>query len=263
MDANDIRERLATGGPWRSVRVLEQTPSTQGHVVEAARDEAGPEGLVIATVDQRAGRGRLDRTWHSPPGTGLAVSVLLRPDSVPAARWPWLPLLAGTAVRAALAEVAGLGATLKWPNDVLVGGRKLSGILVERVDSDSGPAAVVGIGVNVSMTREQLPVPGATSLAIEGAVVDPSDLLVALLDRLGAVYVEWCAACGDPAAGLGASYAAACSTIGARVRVVMPGDVTVAGVATGVDAAGRLCVETGATTVVVAAGDVVHLRPGS
>ena len=263
MDANDIRQRLAASGPpWRFVRVLEQTPSTQTHVVTAARESA-PEGLVVATVDQRGGRGRLSRSWHSPPGTGLAVSVLLRPEPVPAARWPWLPLLAGLSVRAAVAEVAGLDATLKWPNDVLVHGRKLSGILVERVDSDTGPAAVVGIGVNVSMSREQLPVPGATSLAIEKAVVDPADLLVALLDRLGATYVRWCAAGGDPAAGFGAEYADACGTLGARVRVMMPGDVTVSGTATGIDPDGRLRVDTGATTIVVGAGDVVHLRHGS
>jgi BirA family biotin operon repressor/biotin-[acetyl-CoA-carboxylase] ligase len=263
VDANDIRERLAVRSRrWREVRVLDSTPSTNADVAAAGRDGA-QEGLVVATLDQRAGRGRLDRGWHSPPGAGLAVSVLLRPDTVPAARWPWLPLLAGVVVRGAVADVARLEATLKWPNDVLVDGRKVSGILLERVDGPAGPAAVVGMGVNVSMSREQLPVPGATSLAIEGAVVDPADLLVALLDRLGATYVEWCASGGDPAAGLGAEYAAACSTLGARVRVLMPDGATVAGTATGVDAAGRLRVDAGATTVVVGAGDVVHLRPGS
>lgn len=262
MDADDIRARLGGVRPWREVRVLEHTPSTNADVAAAARDGA-PEGLVVSTLDQRAGRGRLDRTWHSPPGAGLAVSVLLRPHAVPASRWPWLPLLAGVAVRAAVADVAGLDARLKWPNDVLVDGRKVSGILLERVEGPGGPAAVVGMGVNVSMTREQLPVPGATSLAIEGALVDPADLLVALLDRLGTTYVDWCAAGGDPAPALGAEYAEACSTLGARVRAVMPDGTTVAGTATGVDASGRLRVDTGATTVVVGAGDVVHLRPGS
>jgi BirA family biotin operon repressor/biotin-[acetyl-CoA-carboxylase] ligase len=191
------------------------------------------------------------------------VSLLLRPDRVPAARWSWLPLLTGVAVRAAVAEVAGLEATLKWPNDVLVGGRKLAGILLERVDGGTGPAAIVGVGVNVSMTREQLPVPGATSLAIEGATVDPADLLAALLDHLGTAYVSWCAAGGDPGAGLAAEYAQVCSTLGARVRVDLPDGRQVDGIATGVDAAGRLRVGTGPAAVVVGAGDVVHLRPGS
>lgn len=262
MNADDIHARLSSGGPWRDIRVLEQTGSTNADVAELVRSGA-PEGVVVATEDQRSGRGRLDRSWQLPPGSGLAASVLLRPDDVPAARWPWLPLLAGLSLRAAVTQVAGVESTLKWPNDVLVGGRKLAGILLERVDSARGPAAVVGIGVNIAMSAEQLPVPTATSLAIEGAAVDPADLLVALLDRLGETYQQWRAAGGDPDAGLAAAYARACSTLGARVRVLLPAGDELTGIATGVDPAGRLLVDTGAATVVVGAGDVVHLRTGS
>jgi BirA family biotin operon repressor/biotin-[acetyl-CoA-carboxylase] ligase len=260
VDAADITARL--GGrhlPW-DVRVPDRTASTNADVAAAARVGA-PEGLVVVTEDQRQGRGRLARSWQSPAGAGLAVSVLLRPAPVPAARWPWLPLLAGLAVRVAVRDGTGLDASLKWPNDVLVGGRKLAGILLERVDGSAGPAAVVGIGVNVAMTDEQLPVPEATSLAVEGVTIEPADLLVLLLERLGQAYVGWREAGGDPGAGLGEEYAAACGTTGGQVRVGLPDGSVLDGLATGVDAAGRLQVRTGSTTVLVGAGDVVHVRP--
>lgn len=258
MDAADIGARL--GSPWDDVRVLDRTASTNADVAAAVRAGA-PEGLVVVTQDQQAGRGRLSRTWQSPPGAGLAVSVLLRPAPVPAARWPWLPLLTGVAVRAAVRDATGLDASLKWPNDVLVGGRKLAGILLERVEGTAGPAAVVGIGLNVAMSAGQLPVPEATSLAVEGALVEPADLLVVLLQRLGHAYLGWRAVGGDPGAWLGEEYAAACATIGGRVRVGMPDGSALTGVATGVDDLGRLQVRTGSASVSVGAGDVVHLRP--
>jgi len=259
--AAEIRARL--GPPWTDVRVLDSSPSTNAEAAAAARAGAA-EGLVIVTQDQPQGRGRLDRSWRSPRGAGLAVSVLLRPDRVPAARWPWLPLLTGVAVRSAVREAAGVPVCLKWPNDVLVGERKLAGILLERVEwGRATPAAVVGVGLNVSMTAEQMPVPQATSLAVEGAQVHPAQLLGVLLDRLGAAYVAWCAAGGDPDAGLRAEYTAACSTLGARVRVRLPDGSDLSGHATGVDSSGRLEVDTGAHTVAVGAGDVIHLRPAT
>ena len=146
--------RLASLG----VEVLPHTPSTNAVLAERAR-EGAPEGLVVATEHQTAGRGRLDRTWETPAGSALTFSTLLRPE-VPPATWPWLPLLTGYAVAKALAG-AGFGAVLKWPNDVLIGDRKVAGILVERVETPGGPAAVVGIGLNVLLAAEELPVPTA------------------------------------------------------------------------------------------------------
>ena len=140
------------------------TRSTNADVAQAARDGA-PEGTVHVTEDQTGGRGRLDREWVAPKGSGLAASVLLRPTSVPLHRWGWLPLLTGVAVADAVADL-GIRAKLKWPNDVEVDGRKLAGILVEAVSTPDGMAAVVGVGLNVAMTAEQLPVPHATSLAL-------------------------------------------------------------------------------------------------
>lgn len=241
----------------------ETTPSTSADVAVAAR-EGAPEGLVVATEHQSAGRGRLDRRWQAAPGSSLALSVLLRPVAVPADRWPWLPLLAGVAVRAALRSATGVDAQLKWPNDVLVGGRKVAGILVERVDGPVGPAAVVGVGVNISMTAAQLPVVHATSLFLEGGTeLDPERVLVALLLRLGEAYTTWCAAAGEAAYGLRDTYTDACTSIGSRVRAQLPGGGEVSGLAAGVDDLGRLVVVTAAGRVAVGAGDVVHLRRGS
>ena len=150
--------------PDLTVEVLASSPSTNAVVAERARAGA-PDGLVVVADHQTAGRGRLDRTWETPPGTAVTFSMLLRPQS-PTRAWPWLPLLAGYAVDKAL-KARGLDAGVKWPNDVLIGDKKVAGILVERVDTPDGPAAVVGIGVNTGLTADELPVPTATSLAIE------------------------------------------------------------------------------------------------
>ncbi|HKE71917.1 MAG TPA: biotin--[acetyl-CoA-carboxylase] ligase [Nocardioidaceae bacterium] len=247
---------------WRELDLREQTESTNADVAAAARDGAA-EGLVVTTEHQVAGRGRLGRSWESPPRSGLAVSVLLRPESVPASRWPWLPLLVGLAVRESVVTVAGVEAVLKWPNDVLVGGRKLAGILVERIDSDAGPAAVVGVGINVSLAADQLPTPEATSLRLTGATsTDRTVLLVDLLRRLETRYRVWLTTAGDPEP-LRTAYVSACATVGQRVRVAMPDGTTLVGRAVGIDAAGRLEIDTDGVRRAVGAGDVVHLRSGS
>ena len=107
---------------------------------------------MLVTDYQSAGRGRLGRTWTAPPGTSIAMSVLVRPDDVDPQRWTWLPLLTGLAVADGLERVAGLDVRLKWPNDVLVGDRKVCGILAERVETSDGPACVVGMGINTHLT---------------------------------------------------------------------------------------------------------------
>ena len=225
---------------WR-LEVLPAVGSTNAVVVERAR--AGePAGLVVVTEHQVAGRGRLDRTWVSPPRAGLTLSVLLRPD-LPAARWPWLPLWGGVAVARTLREQTGVDAVLKWPNDVLVGGRKLCGLLAE---VPAPGAVVLGIGLNVTTRADELPRPDATSLALEGATTTDRDtVLRALLRGLGDVLAE---ASPD-------GYRALCSTIGAPVRVELPGGSAVQGSAQAVDDDGRLVVD----GVGYAAGDVVHL----
>jgi BirA family biotin operon repressor/biotin-[acetyl-CoA-carboxylase] ligase len=247
------------------VVVLGPTESTNAVVADRARGGA-PEGLVVATEHQTAGRGRLDRTWETPAGSALTFSVLLRP-TVPPAQWPWLPLLTGYAVAKALAA-AGFGARLKWPNDVLLGDRKVAGILVERVEGEGGPAAVVGIGLNVLLTEDQLPVPTATSLLVESAglahpVPSRTALLATLVETFSEAYDAWQAGIGDGSTErLRESYARVCSTLGLDVEVAMPDGSTLAGRATGLDEHGRLVVAPVAgPEVAVGAGDVVHVRP--
>ncbi|WP_253943751.1 biotin--[acetyl-CoA-carboxylase] ligase [Nocardioides marmotae] len=243
-----------------SVEVVDRAESTNAVVAERARAGA-PEGLVVVTEHQTAGRGRLDRSWETPARSALTFSVLLRPTA-PTRSWPWLPLLAGYAVDKAL-KAAGFDAGVKWPNDVLIGDRKVAGILVERIETEQGPCAVVGIGINVGLTAEELPVPTATSLAIEAGEAGAPDrtaLLVGVLASLRESYDTWQA--GGDLAGmrLAASYADACVTVGREVRVELPGGSVLTGLATSIDPSGHLVVEGPDGRVAVGAGDVVHVR---
>jgi len=251
-------ERLAAlvDEPGRGLRVeiLDAVPSTNAVAADRARHGA-PHGLVVVAEHQTAGRGRLDRSWETPARAALTFSVLLRPR-VPAAEWPWLPLLAGHALATALRE-AEVPAGLKWPNDVLVGERKLAGILLERVETPDGPAAILGIGLNVSTTEAELPVETATSVLLAtGAAPDRTELLTRVLARLVDEYDAWQADEGRTAA-LRAAYTEACVTLGREVRVELPGGEVRTGTARDVDAGGRLVVD----DFVVGAGDVVHVRP--
>jgi BirA family biotin operon repressor/biotin-[acetyl-CoA-carboxylase] ligase len=211
--------------------------------VVADRARAGePAGLVVVAEEQAAGRGRLGRSWVSPARAGLTFSVLLRPD-LPPTRWAWVPLLAGVAVARAVREQAAVDADLKWPNDVLIAGRKVCGVLSEAVAPD---AVVVGVGLNVTTRREELPHDAATSLRLENAATTDRDtLLRATLRELGRVLA-------DPDL---TGYRELCSTIGRRVRLELPA-ASVEGTAEGVDEDGRLVVDGTA----YGAGDVVHLR---
>lgn len=230
------------------------TGSTNADLAQAARDGA-PEGTVHLTDHQTGGRGRLDREWVAPAGSGLATSALLRPTSVPLQRWGWLPLLTGVAVADAVANL-GVRAQLKWPNDVEVDGRKLAGILVEAVSTPDGMAAVVGVGLNVAMTAEQLPVPHATSLALEGVDVDRHDVLTTFLRSLSTHYTAWRAANGSAEAGLAAAYAERSSSIGSTVRVSLPDGSVEEGLVSGIDLDGRLLLGDRA----ISSGDVIHVR---
>lgn len=261
LDTGRLVEALAGDAFFVDVVASAETGSTNADVAVLARAGA-PEGTVRTTDLQTAGRGRLARAWTSPAGAGIAVSVLLRPDRVPRERWSWLPLLAGLAVLDAVG-LAGLGpgsgAALKWPNDVLVGDRKLAGVLVEVVATPS-PAAVVGIGLNVTNEPAELPHGLATSLAMEGAAgAERSAVLVDLLRALAGTYGSWTDAGGEPSV-LRAAYAERCATIGRVVRAELPAGRTVEGTATGIDEGGRLVLATADGPVVLGAGDVVHVR---
>ena len=265
------------GGLWRSVEVVPVTGSTNADL--AARAAAGePEGTVLVAEQQNAGRGRLGRTWVSPPRAALTFSVLLRPAAVPRALLGWLPLLAGVAVAAAVRDVAAVDAQLKWPNDVLAGPagvlaggsggvvppRKLGGILAEA----AGDAVVIGIGLNVSTGPAELPPPGpgalpATSLRLKGSPnLDRERLLAGILAGLERRYRTWSRVSGDTErSSLRAEYTGLCATLGRHVRVELPGGRLLDGLAAGVDTDGRLLVSVPpAADLPVAAGDIVHLR---
>ena len=258
-------EPLDALAPDLLVEVLDEATSTNAVVAERARSGA-PEGLVVVAEHQTAGRGRLDRAWEAPPRSALTFSVLLRPGVTPA-EWPWIPLLVGYTVSKAL-RAEGYDAAVKWPNDVLIEDRKVAGILVERVETPAGPAAVVGVGLNVDLTAEELPVPTATSLGLEpdgsggsGSAPDRTSLLTLLLRSLREAYDAWEAG-GEAATGrLRSSYSAACVTVGHQVRVEQPTGEPVTGQATGIGEGGRLVVLTPGGEVAVGAGDVVHVRP--
>jgi biotin-[acetyl-CoA-carboxylase] ligase BirA-like protein len=241
---------------WRSLEVVDEIGSTNAELVAAAARDA-PEGTVLVAEHQMSGRGRLDRTWTSPPRAGLTVSFLLRPD-VPAARRGWLPLLTGVALAESVAEVSGVLPSLKWPNDLLAGdGRKLAGILAE----SSGPAVVVGTGLNVSTTAAELPDTGTSLARITGGTVDRATVLLAFLRAVERRYRRWADALGDPvSSGLAQDYLAWSSTVGSTVTVDLPDGSVLDGVAEAVDWDGRLVVATAGGTVELASGDVRHVR---
>jgi BirA family transcriptional regulator, biotin operon repressor / biotin---[acetyl-CoA-carboxylase] ligase len=255
-----LTSALVTGGGlWRSVQVVDEVGSTNADLLAAAAGDA-PEGTVLVAEHQAAGRGRLDRTWASPPRAGLTVSVLLRPG-VPAARRGWLPLLTGVALAEAVGEVPGVRTALKWPNDLLASdGRKLAGILAE---VGSG-AVVVGVGLNVSTRAEELP-DTATSLALAaGRPVDRAAVLLSYLRALERRYLDWGQHLGDPvSSGLARDYLAWCSTVGATVAVTLPDGSVLEGVAESVDWDGRLVVRGPGGPVPLASGDVRHVRPAA
>jgi BirA family biotin operon repressor/biotin-[acetyl-CoA-carboxylase] ligase len=246
--------------PDLSFELLAEAPSTNEVASERARAGAH-EGLVVVADHQSSGRGRLDRTWETPPGTAVTFSLVLRP-TVPPASWPWLPLLVGHNVAKAITAL-GYDANVKWPNDVLLDGdRKVAGILVERVETPTGPAAIVGVGINVAMTAEELPVPTATSLAVAGpGAPDRTSVLLAVVAAVREGYDVWQTGGEQGTARLATSYRSNCATLGRDVRVELPGGGELLGRATDIDDDGRLVVTTADGSERVGAGDVIHVRP--
>jgi len=290
---------VTSGQPWRGVEFHPAIESTNtrlrellGTRGEGAEPRAGHPGLgaaalwwVVLTDDQTGGRGRLGRTWEVPDRAAVAVSAAIPVTS--AAGAGWLPLVAGLALSRALRAVsrdAGHEVTprLKWPNDVLLaddGDRKVSGILCELVDlpSTAGSvgstppqpyAVVVGTGVNVDQTREELPVEQATSLSLVGVRVRREALVVAYLRELAALLgaagpgatTAGPVAAEAVAATVSAAYRAECWTLGQHVRVHLPTGEAVEGEALTVDDAGALVVASAEGTRSFAAGDVIHVR---
>jgi BirA family biotin operon repressor/biotin-[acetyl-CoA-carboxylase] ligase len=255
LSAVRLNRTLAAGPVWREVQVLDSTESTNADVAAAARSGAA-EGLVVIAERQQAGRGRLERVWSSPARAGVLMSALLRP-TVGASAWPLLPLLTGVAVVEAMDAIGEVEARLKWPNDVLVDGRKLGGILVERVEE----AVVIGIGLNVSTRVGELPVETAISLGLAGGCTDREIIVREVLRGFARRYRAWLEADGAPGSIIPA-YRARCETIGHHVELLVPGGEVVRGMATETDDTGRLVLRDEATGADRAwlVGDVTHVR---
>jgi BirA family biotin operon repressor/biotin-[acetyl-CoA-carboxylase] ligase len=245
---------------WTVWRVAE-TGSTNSDLVAAAREGAASKSVLVADF-QTAGRGRLGRRWDAPAGSSLLVSVLVRPPTETLERLHGASQAVALAARAACRDVAGFEPDLKWPNDLLVGDRKLAGILAEAVTPPGGrivDAVVVGMGLNVAWPPE--PTDLAISAAwVAGRPVDRDDMLRCFLEHLTVRFEQW----ERKPATLLADYQGSLATLGRRVRAELPGGAVV-GTAVGLTATGHLIIEReegegAGGRVEVSAADVVHLR---
>lgn len=257
LNASLLRERLTAGASprWARIEVVEETGSTNADLLAAAADL--PDRTVRLAEYQSSGRGRHNRSFVAPPRSQMAVSTLNDLAGVDPASLGWLPLLAGVVVTDVV-RALGAPARLKWPNDVLVDGRKIAGILVEVAP---GGRVVVGVGLNVHLSEDELPVPTATSVDLVGAGADRTEVAIDYLERLADRIDAW----RDDSwsvAGLAEDYRQRCATVGMRVRIELPGGDDLIGTAADIDRYGRLVVvDDNAATTEVAAGDVTHVRP--
>lgn len=245
LELDELAEAAGTG--W-SVTLHATASSTN----ELAAAEPEADSIVVAD-HQTAGRGRLDRSWDTPAGSALTFSAVVDPGLADH-DWPLLPLAVALAVADGVRRAADVPVELKWPNDLLIAEGKVAGILLERVAGPGGtPLAVIGIGINVGLAAEDLPVPTATSLAIAGSDVDRTAVFAEVVPALATVLDSLRS---GPAAVL-ERYRTECSTIGREVTVHLPDGEVLTGQATGLDRNGRLVVADRA----IGAGDVVHVRP--
>lgn len=244
---------------------LAETGSTNADLVSRAANT--DDFSVLVAGFQTAGRGRAGRQWLAPAGSSLFVSLLLKPAGLESAKYSFLPLMAGLALTKTVAKFLPNSATsLKWPNDVLVGDKKIAGILSELLPSQDG--VVIGAGLNLKQQQSELPIPNATSMRLEGAnELELDSILANYLQNFHSLYKAWIEQNGDAEkSGALAEVIATCSTIESFVRVILPGDKEFVGLAKGIDSTGKLIVKrdeadsVGDKVFAVAAGDVIHLR---
>lgn len=257
MDQDSLRAAALAAGIDVEPLWRDETPSTNDEAKELAASGAS-EWTVVATGHQTAGRGRLGRTWVERPGTSLLFSIILRPDLPPPGA-PLVALLAAAVMARAANELTGLPVRTKWPNDLVVGDRKLGGLLAEaKVDGSAIEHIVLGMGINLTAGPDDLP-PGveATSLALEGNAPEAAALLERFLGGFRALYRP---GTGGFGAEVLAAYRPTCATLGRRVRATTEGGEEVEGDAVEVDDDGNLVVESAGGRVNVSFGEVVHLQ---
>lgn len=307
LDEPHLQRRLVEQGPFSRLERVDSIASTNARLVQELSGAAGTAGAgwphlcVLTAEEQTGGSGRLGRSWASPRHSSLSTSVVLRP-ALPTQGLAWISLLAGTALTEVLREEYGLEAQLKWPNDVHIRGRKISGILAALAGGgpDAGGALILGCGINVLLTEDQLPTPNSTSVLLElqraqqegqppstqqsQPTQQPEQtqraqrpdlrtgLLAAFLERFAATLTE--AETYGSAAPLCPRITAVMDTIGQEVRVELPGGSAEQGIALGLQPDGALLVEVthrrreadgpweeqAAEQRSFSVGDVVHLR---
>jgi len=230
---------------WR-VSVVELTSSTQSDLIELVTRGSAQAGDVVVADYQSSGRGRLTRTFEAAPGTALLFSFYIRPTRNKN-EWGWIPLIAGVSVAQSL---PGVDARVKWPNDILINEKKISGLIAQVV----GDGVVIGIGINVGMQSSELPVAHATSLAIEGTInMSRNELLINLLSTFETNFTAWDQGNDQ----IKAIYRDISATLGQRVEVHYPDGRVESGTAVSISPTGELVLADG---VHVLAADIIHLR---
>jgi BirA family transcriptional regulator, biotin operon repressor / biotin---[acetyl-CoA-carboxylase] ligase len=233
---------------WR-VSVVEVTGSTQDDLYQLASSGKALPKTILASEYQSSGRGRLDRTFEAAPHSALTFSIYIEPK-VDKEEWPFLTLLAGLCVHEALHTLdPQVSVGIKWPNDLLIGDKKFVGMIAQATDK----GVVLGIGINVGMTKEELPVENATSLAIEDfEVLDRNLILASIINHFEINLEMW-----ENDQSFLAQYRSASVTLGKEVEVTLPGGEKLSSRAVDISNAGALMLEDGREVTV---GDVVHLR---
>lgn len=256
LDTARLREELVDKGPFARLDYSQATDSTNADLLRAEK-EGVPDWTVSTTEFQDSGRGRLGRPWIAPERALVMFSLLFRPDPSQLSRLGTIPLACGLALMDTLQDFGVAEAGLKWPNDVLLAAKKLCGILVEATSLDTKPAVVIGIGINIDLRREELPVPHATSLALAGYEIDRTDFLIAVLRNVHQRLEGW----SQGEESWMDAYRAVCSSLGQDVRVILPGERELLGIATGIAEGGQLMVrDYNGEIHTLNAGEVTHLR---
>ena len=246
LDEAEINSRVT---PYWRVSVVELTGSTQNDLLQLVESNNALDGQVIATEFQSDGRGRLDRTFEAPAQSALLFSFYIKPRNQ-RSEWGFIPLIAGLSLVRAITTIdTAMNVSLKWPNDLIINEKKCAGIIAQTTNE----GIVIGIGLNVSMTPNELPVSTATSLAIEGSTITDRNLLLShLLNTFAELFEAW-----EEGSELLDEYASASSTIGKKVRIELPGGENLEATVARISHTGELVLDDGRH---VSAGDVIHLR---
>ena len=232
---------------WR-VSVVDLTASTQSDLAELVNSSVAKSGEVIAAEFQSNGRGRLDRTFEAPPQSALLFSFYIAPQRA-RSDWSFISFLAALAMREVITENLAKNITLKWPNDILIGEKKVAGLLAQI----SNDGIIIGLGINVAMTIEELPVETATSLAISGSKqLDRNLILSKFLIVFADNFANW-----EDGADFLDRYSQVCATLGRQVQIEVTGRTNRIGIAQSINEFGALVLADGFEVNV---GDVVHLR---